>query len=182
MVFLLRNDNTDDPALQYLVNSEKEHHAQVVANLIDVLKGYVDKFHELLLIEPIPPIAYTTTSNTVTVDSGISNETIVVSTTESTPEKVDEVKEKPTVAEVEEDATENSSEESSAASSSAEVSSPEREPEKPVEAETKAEEELVSTRRNNNFSGTKAFGNTRLQVCCLFTVLLETEHRDIITA
>lgn len=198
---LSSNDNTDDPALQYLVNSEKEHHDKVVANLIEVIKGYVDKFHDLLLIEPTPIVSTVIDTPIET----ITNETIVVSTNESTPEKntdkgddskdsgkasdsekVDEDQEVTTDEEQQKDqeVTEkedrDSSEESSSSSSVGEAQSPEERasPEKVKQAE----KVFVSTRRNNNFARGPAFGNTRLQICCLFTVLLETENRDIINA
>lgn len=211
------NDSTDDPALQYLVNSEKEHHEAVVGNLIDVIKEYVPKFHDLLLLEPTPIV--------MPVDSGVYNETVVVSTTESTPEKneskdsgkasdsekveeeededVDTKDERGDVGEEEGEAgskAEHSSEDANSSSSSVEAETPERDsPLTTTAVVAEGEEENdkksvadgeskgsvpagVSTRRNNNFTRSHAFGNTRLQICCLVTVLLETENRDIINA
>lgn len=189
------------------MNSEKEHHETVVANLIDVIKGYVTKFHDLLLVDHVPIICLPEPA----ADSGISNETIVLSTPEknaddskdsgksSDSEKVagEEQPQSDSVAqdkEKEESPSHesNSSSTSSPSSSTGALSPDQNSPEKTNIAEDEQVDEqhklqatpvaLVSTRRTNNYSRGQAFGNTRLQICCLFTVLLETENRDIINA
>ncbi|XP_059614467.1 serine/threonine-protein phosphatase 6 regulatory subunit 3 [Phlebotomus argentipes] len=92
--YLTTNELSDDSAVQYLVNKEKEHHLTVVEKILGVLKLHVGKFHELLLKSP--------------------------------------------------------------------AKSP----------------MLVEA----NVDILPAFGNTRLHICCLFTVLIETQDSDIINA
>lgn len=199
--------------MQYLVNSEKEHHETVVANLIEVIQGYVAQFHDLLLVEPTCPV--------LARDSGSpTNDTVVLlpSTNESTPEKnaegtmaddskdsgkasdsekVEEEEEDTEVVAVTKEAEVGSSADSSTSSTSSSSSSsveevaqsppdgqsPQKGAESQVPGDAVAVEVAVpvSTRRHNNFSRGPSFGNTRLQICCLFTVLLETENRDIIS-
>lgn len=89
-----RNELSDDSAVQYLVNKEKEHHITVVENILGVLKLHIGKFHDLLLKPP----------------------------------------------------------------------------------------EMSPMLLEANVSILPAFGNTRLQICCLFTVLIETQDSDIINA
>lgn len=175
------NDNTDDPALQYLVNSEKEHHGKVVANLIEVIKGYVNKFHDLLLIEPTPLISV--------VESGLWNETVVLSDKDQIGDESQGDSGKASASdgekateEKEDEAGECATQESSSTSDvSAEEEQEEEGKESVVAGKTEAAVESQVTRRNP-VAQSPAFGNTRLQICCLFTVLLETENRDIINA
>uniref|UniRef100_A0A1L8DX92 Putative sap family cell cycle dependent phosphatase-associated protein n=1 Tax=Nyssomyia neivai TaxID=330878 RepID=A0A1L8DX92_9DIPT len=92
--YLATNELSDDSALQYLVNKEKEHHTIVVGKILGVLKGHIGKFHDLLLKPP----------------------------------------------------------------------------------------DVSLMLQQANVSILPAFGNTRLQICCLFTVLIETQDSDIINA
>lgn len=202
------------------MNAEKEHHETVVANLIEVIKGYVPQFHNLLLVEPTPIVPPCLEST----DSGVNSETLAVTTAESTPEKsVEQDSAKSTTSEVDREeaappeikaveakvegavaeesppkeeeeeeklpaaeseekkaGAEELSEEANSSSSSRDSQSPERQP--VTAADEPPARPLESTRRSNNFSRGPAFGNTRLQICCLFTVLLETENSDIIQA
>ncbi|XP_055690524.1 serine/threonine-protein phosphatase 6 regulatory subunit 3-B [Lutzomyia longipalpis] len=92
--YLATNELSDDSAVQYLVNKEKEHHSIVVGKILGVLKGHIGKFHDLLLKPP----------------------------------------------------------------------------------------DMSPMLQEANVSILPAFGNTRLQICCLFTVLIETQDSDIINA
>uniref|UniRef100_A0A6B2EKT0 Putative serine/threonine-protein phosphatase 6 regulatory subunit 3 isoform x3 n=1 Tax=Phlebotomus kandelakii TaxID=1109342 RepID=A0A6B2EKT0_9DIPT len=92
--YLTTNELSDDSAVQYLVNKEKEHHVIVVKKILGVLKLHIGKFHDLLLKPP----------------------------------------------------------------------------------------EISPMLLEANVAILPAFGNTRLQICCLFTVLIETQDSDIINA
>lgn len=190
MRYCFRKDNMDDPALQYLVNAEKEHHQKLIGELIEIMKTYVDQFHGLLLLEPTPIVDRSVYENEVTPEPAVAvdvqkedEETINVQTTDEAKgvEDAKTEKEVQVVKKEEEEAQDQQQPSNSGDGAESEKRDEGVKAEDGVSTTVKEDTSVVVVKRNN-FTRKSAFGNTRLQICCLFTVLLETEDSDIINA
>lgn len=61
--YICSNEPVSDTALQFLADSEKEHHRKIIANIVQQIKPRVKELHELLVNPPTVSVANSTGTN-----------------------------------------------------------------------------------------------------------------------